>query len=204
MIRSIRTLLRETVVLLVVGFALALLANQLSPRGLSLGRDYFPSVAAAPSTPLPSSAPSESPQNQTNETAARITGRGLGVIETEEVEKLFHDPQYEQELIVFIDARDDAHFQKGHIPGAYQFDRYYPEKYLPMVFPACSSASKVVVYCTGGHCEDSEFAAVTLMEAGIPAQKISVYLGGITDWVARKKPVEEGDRKSGLLKANGE
>jgi rhodanese-related sulfurtransferase len=202
--RSFRALLVETVVLLIAGFTLALLANQFSPRGLSLRRDYFPQVpVSSPGTPI-APVPQTTSTNEANEAAARIAGRGLGVLGTDEVEKLFHDPQYEQELIVFIDARDDAHYQKGHIPAAYQFDRYYPEKYLPMALPACLSASKVVVYCTGGHCEDSEFAAITLMEAGIPAQKIAVYLGGITEWVARKKPVEEGDRKSGVVKAGGE
>jgi len=202
--RSFRALFLETVVLLVAGFALALLANQFSPLGLSLRRDYFPRVAVSSAVPQTVSTNQITSTNQTSETAARLAGRGLGVIGTDEVEKLFHDPQYEQELIVFIDARDDAHYQKGHIPSAYQFDRYYPEKYLPMVLPACLSAAKIVVYCTGGHCEDSEFAAVTLMEAGIPAQKISVYLGGMTDWLTQKKPVEEGDRKSGILKANGQ
>jgi rhodanese-related sulfurtransferase len=201
--RSFRALSLETVVLLVAGFALALLANQFSPRGLSLKRDYFPRTMASPVVSRTTSTNQASSTIQTNEAAARIAARGLGVIGTDEVEKLFHDPQYEQELIVFIDARDDVHYQKGHIPGAYQFDRYYPEKYLPMVLPACLSASKIVVYCTGGHCEDSEFAAVTLIEAGIPTQKISIYLGGITDWVAKKKTVEEGDRKSGILKGNG-
>jgi rhodanese-related sulfurtransferase len=202
--RSFRALFRETIVLLVAGFALALLANQFSPRGLSLKRDYFPRTMASPLVPRAPSTNQASSTTQTNEVAARIAARGLGVIGTDEVENLFHDPQYEQELIVFIDARDDAHYQKGHIPGAYQFDRYYPEKYLPMVLPACLTASKIVVYCTGGHCEDSEFAAVTLMEAGIPAQKISVYLGGMTDWLAQKQTVEEGDRKSGILKAKGQ
>jgi rhodanese-related sulfurtransferase len=198
--RSVRALFLETVVLLAVGFALALLANQFSPRGLSLKRDYFPRLAAPPA--VRAAAETNQADSTTNEVAARLEARGFGVIDTADVEKLFHDPQYEQELIVFIDARDDAHYQKGHIPGAYQFDRYYPEKYLPVVLPVCLAASKIVVYCTGGNCEDSEFAALTLTEAGMPPQKISVYLGGITEWLAQKKVVEEGDRKSGILKSN--
>jgi rhodanese-related sulfurtransferase len=200
--RSSRALLLETVALLIAGFVLALLANRLSPRGLSPKRDYFPRVAVSPTAQAASQTNLVKATSQTNEVAVRLATRGFGIVDTTEVEKLFEDPQYEQELIVFIDARDDTHYQKGHIPGAYQFDRYYPEKYLPLVLPACLAASKIVVYCTGGHCEDSEFAAVTLTEAGIPAQKISIYLSGVTEWLAQKKVVEEGDRKSGLLKAN--
>ena len=201
--RSFRALFLEAVVLLFGGFALALLANQLSPRGLSLKRDYFPRVAVSPAPPASNGTNQPNSTNQISEVAARLVALGLGVIDTAEVEKLFHDPQYEQELIVFIDARDDAHYSKSHIPGAYQFDRYYPDKYLPLVLPACLAASRIVVYCTGGHCEDSEFAAGTLTEAGIPPQKISVYLGGITEWLAQNKVVEVGDRKSGIVKAGG-
>jgi rhodanese-related sulfurtransferase len=69
------------------------------------------------------------------------------------------------------------------------------------VLPACLAAQKIVVYCTGGKCEDSEFAAGTLLEAGIPAAKISVYIGGITEWTAAKLPLETGTRKSGMLKS---
>src|SRR6185369_3274552 len=103
--RSVRALLVETVVLMVCGTALALLANQISPLGLSLRRDYFPQATVAPTTRTNQATST----NATSETTTRLVGRGLGVIGTEEVDKLFHDPQYEQELIVFIDARDDAH-----------------------------------------------------------------------------------------------
>lgn len=195
-------LLRETAFLLVSGIAFALLANQFSPRGLSLPRDYFPKSPSAPA-PVASSAPvpTNAAPTKAEGAAERLANKGLGVIGTTEAEELFRDPQFAQEQIIFIDARDDAQYQAGHIPGAFQFDRYYPEKYLPSVLPACLTANRIVVYCNGGQCEDSEFAALTLLEAGIPAQKVSVYLGGITEWIAQKKPIEIGERKSGVLKA---
>ena len=102
-------------------------------------------------------------------------------------------------LFVFIDARDDRHYEEGHVPGAYQFDRYYPEKHLPAVLPACLTAMKVVVYCTGGSCEDSEFAALALKEAGVPQDRLLVYAGGMTEWGANGWPVEAGERQSGNL-----
>jgi rhodanese-related sulfurtransferase len=202
MIRNVRTIFFEAVVLLVVGVLFALFANRLSPVGLSLKRDYFarqrhPTITT--NTGKSSAAPDP---RESHETALeeRLRSKGLIVIATKEAEQLFRDPQYEQELIVFVDARNDRHYQEGHIPGAYQFDHYYPEKYLPMVLPACMNATKVVVYCTGGKCEDSEFAAATLVEAGIPASNIAVYVGGITDWLAEKGPIETGTRKSGVLR----
>jgi rhodanese-related sulfurtransferase len=206
MIRNIRVILCEAAILAVAGIGLALLANQLSPRGLSLKRDYFarapaPSAKSSPETMAPP--PSDSHKLSHGGDAGleeRLRSKGLNPTTTKEAEQLFRDPQYEQELIVFVDARDDRHYQEGHIPGAYQFDRYYPEKYLPAVLPACLAAARVVVYCTGGKCEDSEFAATTLVEAGVPAGQISVYLDGITDWLAQKLPVETGARKSGTLR----
>ena len=132
--------------------------------------------------------------------AARLKEKGLQPIDGREAIQLFRDPQYEQELIVFVDARDDRHFQEGHIPGAYQFDRYYPEKHLPDVLPVCLNAAKVVVYCTGGNCEDSEFAALALKEAGVPRERLFVYAGGMTDWSTNGVPVEVGARKSGMTR----
>jgi rhodanese-related sulfurtransferase len=208
----------EAIVVLILGFGFALAANRLSPRGLSLTRDYFArgttTTKQAPtgSSPSPSGAISNaaaplansgSPgfiSGENQELKQRLEAKGLSLIEGGEVEKLFRDPQYNQELIVFIDARNDHHYEEGHIPGAYQLDHYYPEKYLGNVIPACQNAARIVVYCTGGKCEDSEFAALMLVDAGVPAQKISVYAGGITDWTAQKRPVEIGARRSGNIK----
>lgn len=184
-----------------VGFAVALIANALSPRGLSLSRDYFPSPGGAAA-----GAGSQGGAGATNAAAAsddvvrRLKSQGLNPIGEADAERFFRDPQYDQESIVFVDARDDRHYQDGHVPGAFQFDRYYPEKHLPAILPSCLNASRVVVYCTGGACEDSEFAAVALKEAGVPADRLYVYLGGITEWTAKGLPVEIGARKSGALK----
>ena len=201
MIGAFGRIVLEALVVLLLGLGFALVANEVSPRRLSLTRDYFARtdissgsgtnrVDASTNTASPASA----------DLRARLELKGLSLIEGDAVEKLFRDPQYEQELIVFVDARDDRHYQEGHIPGAYQFDRYYPERYLPSVLPACLGATRVVVYCTGGKCEDSEFAAGTLVEAGVPAANISVYEGGIADWTAHKRPIETGARKSGVLR----
>jgi rhodanese-related sulfurtransferase len=112
---------------------------------------------------------------------------------------LFRDPEYEQELIVFVDARDDQHYEEGHVPGAYQLDRYYPENHLPTVLPACLNATRVVIYCKGGKCEDSYFAAQAFQEAGVPPERLCVYAGGIAEWGAARLPVETGARRSGVI-----
>lgn len=198
---KIGPILLEAGAVLIAGGAVALIANQLSPRGLSLSRDYFPQAAATPKS-FPTSAvvgsrASDRAPGVTNAILARLQAHGLQPISLKQVEEFYHDPQYLQEQILFVDARDDAHYQAGHIPGAYQFDHYHPENYLPAVLPACQTAQKIVVYCAGGECEDSEFAAITLHQAGVPLDRLLVFAGGFTEWDADDRPVETGARNSG-------
>ena len=202
-----KSLLLETLIVLVVGLLVALGANSVSPRGLSLTRNYFPATPApadVPSGAGKTNAPVETGQppdgNSPEAIAARLQKKGWQLVSGEAAHKLYNDPLYQQELIVFVDARDQRHYEEGHVPGAYQFDRYYPEKYLPTVVPACMNANRVVVYCTGGSCEDSEFAAIALTEAGVPPERLVIYTGGITEWIAQNGPIELGGRGSGNLR----
>jgi rhodanese-related sulfurtransferase len=207
---KLKRVLLEALMIAAVGLALSLLANLASPRGLSLTRDYFPggktlhtetNRSANASVNGASPATNGVGHSARESAVARLKEKGLQAVDDQEAMRLFRDPQYELESIVFIDARDDRHYQEGHIPGAYQFDRYYPEKHLPAVLPACQNASKIVVYCTGGNCEDSEFAALTLKEASVPPDRLLVYVGGITEWTANGWPVEVGERKSGKMQS---
>ena len=68
------------------------------------------------------------------------------------------------------------------------------------MLPPCLLAGQVVDYCTGGDCEDSEFAALTLSNAGVPKKKLFVFGGGMTEWATNGLPVEVGKRKSGNLR----
>ena len=206
--RELKRVLLEALVVAAVGLAFALLANLVSPRGLSLTRNYFPGSATThrkidvANSNFNAAAPANNGAGQSAQEAvtARLKEKGLQPIDSREAMQLFHDPQYALELIVFIDARDDRHYTEGHIPGAYQFDRYYPEKHLLAVLPACLNATKIVVYCSGGNCEDSEFAALTLKDAGALLERIVVYAGGMTEWAAKGLPIEVGGRNSGKMR----
>jgi rhodanese-related sulfurtransferase len=202
--RAARALVLEALLVAVLGLAFALAANALSPRGLRLARNYFPgAVSPAPlagTTVNPAvTGTNLQPGQGTEAVLQRLRQRGLQATSSNEVVALFRDARYEQGLVVFVDARDDAHYQAGHIPGAWQFNHYRPENYLPAVLPACLNAQQVVVYCTGGACEDSEFAAVMLRDAGVPGGNLSVYTGGINEWLAAGLPVETGARGSGQM-----
>ena len=203
--RAFGAVVVESLLIAAVGSALALAANALSPRGLRLSRNYFPNgergapsvPATAARSPAASGAAAFGSANPAEAVLRRLEKHGLRAVMASEVIALYRDPQYEQGLTVFVDARDDAHFGAGHIPGAWQFNHYRAENYLPAVLPVCLIALKVVVYCTGGQCEDSEFAALMLRDAGVPAENLFVYPGGITEWMTKHQPVEIGARRSG-------
>jgi rhodanese-related sulfurtransferase len=211
--RNGKGVLLEAALMAIVGLVCALAANALSPRGLRLSRNYFPGserlsipasqpaatgTGTSAGTNLPQAGSVKSGQ-PLETTLRRLEQHGLQPILSNEVVQLFGDPRYEQGLVVLIDARDDQHYQAGHIPGAWQFDHYHADQYFPAVLPACLNAQKVVVYCSGGACEDSEFAAIMLRDAGVPRENLLVYAGGISEWQAQGRRVETGARRSGAL-----
>lgn len=192
---GLRDLLLEVLLVAMAGVLFAFLANHFSPRGLKLARNY--SVGEAPAALAPLS-PGQSLED-------RLKEKGLHLIKLPEVEKLFRDPRVQQYAILFIDARDEEAYHQGHIPGACEFFPYYPEKYLESVRPMCDFAAQIVVYCTGGECEDSQAAALWLRDnAGVPAEKLLVFGGGITEWEAAGLPVEAGERNSGDIHPGGQ
>jgi len=194
----VKRVLLEALLVVAVGTIVAFAANALSRRGLKLTKDYFhgETLPVARATTNRTAVAASSTNAAPDAVIARLKEKGLQVVNGEQAMELFHDPLYQQGAIIFIDARNDEHYQGGHIPGAYQFDNYHPENYMGTVFPLCQSAQKIVIYCNGGNCEDSQFAALTLRDAQIPNEKLFVFTGGITEWTNRGYGVEFGDRNS--------
>jgi len=198
---EVKKVILEALLVALIGAALAFAANAISPRGLTLTRNYSTGkTGGTVSAPPMPAAPGATNQPSADELlSARLREKGLQLAGSNQVVRLFHDPGYQQGTIVFVDARDDEHYQQGHIPGACQLFPYHPENYLATILPVCQAAEQIVVYCNGGDCEDSELAAITLRDAGITSQKLFVYAGGIAEWTANSMPVEIGVRMSGNI-----
>jgi len=205
----VKRVFREALLVALLGAAFSFAANGVSSKGLKLTKDYFPrgNRHGLPANPAVqgqvgtnTTETISANQSPAEQAIARLHQKGLQVADDEQVLSLFHDPKYEQGLIVFIDARNEEHFQQGHIPGAYQFFYMYPEKSLGTVAPACNAAQQILIYCNGGDCELSEFAAEFLLNSlQVPISKILIYAGGITAWQNKKLPIETGERKSGQI-----
>lgn len=176
--------LRETAAAAALAVAIALAANALSPRGLDLRRNYFPDTPP-PAGPAASAAPPSS-------AGAPRTARGVPLIDRARAEALFRDPRREQGLVLFLDARGDAAFAAGRLPGARQFDRYHLDRHVAAVLGAAALAQEIVLYCNGGDCEDSDLAAADLVQLGVPADKLAIYAGGFAEWRQHNLPVVAG------------
>ncbi len=199
-----KQVLLEALVVAAVGAAIGFGANAISPRGLNLTRDYFAlppiQTASGPRTNATTSLASTNPVSPEQELLARLSSEGLQTLSGEEAFKLFGDPRTQEGRIIFVDARNDHEYQKGHIPGALQFDHFRFADYLAPVLTACQTAEQIIVYCSGGKCTDSEYASLMLRDQGnVPGSKIFIYTGGITDWTAKHHPVEAGARNSGKI-----
>ena len=199
-----KKLLLEAGIVLLSGAVLAFAANALSPRGLSLVRNYFPldavpSQAAVLRTNTHSDTQASSIGSVPHELANRAREAGVNLLSQAEAVQLFQEAQKTPNVVVFVDARSTDAYQAGHIPGAYQLDYYHKEDYLPQVLPACMTARQVVVYCAGGSCEDSLLTASVLLAPVISKEKLAVYAGGYTEWTNEHLAVEIGPRNSGRI-----
>lgn len=98
--------------------------------------------------------------------------------------------------IPFLDARRSAVYAEGHVAGARSFPiwestvddgikRLYEEGY--------DVNAPLVVYCSGGSCEDSHMLAERLHRFGF--NNALVYADGFPDWEKRGLPIEKGPPK---------
>lgn len=211
---GIKKALLQSLIIGVIGVAVGLTANAVRGSGLQLTRNYFVKarMPAKQATPTDSDAASSSAtagatseptkdagsttdtQNDAENPAANDSHliHPYKNVSVDDVVEILNDPNTEFGLNIFVDARNDQAFERGHIPGAIQFDHYYGHQYLDAVMLAAESAEKIVVYCNGGECEDSIFVCGDLVEAGVPFDNIYLFAGGWTDWTAGNHPVATG------------
>lgn len=91
---------------------------------------------------------------------------------------------------VILDARPRAFFDFGHVPGAVPLSKDEFEKDFASFQRDARFAARaaVIVYCSGGDCEDSAFVARKLAEAGL--SELRIFEGGWEEWETLAHPVE--------------
>ncbi|MCB9396954.1 MAG: hypothetical protein H6510_03980 [Acidobacteria bacterium] len=130
----------------------------------------------------------EDPEQAFGELAAEIEGlQGIQDINLTQARRLF---LYANDLLLWVDAREDSLFEKGHIQGAIQLYFYEQANYLQGFETAYSDKQPLalVIYCKGKDCHDSHFLAEDLLKMGY--SKIFVYRDGFDDWFKAGLPIE--------------
>jgi rhodanese-related sulfurtransferase len=98
--------------------------------------------------------------------------------------------------ILFLDARRTSVYEQGHIPGSRPFSVWESDvdEKVNKLFAERSDPRDqnlpIVIYCSGGDCEDSHMLAQKLW--GIQFNNIYVYKDGFPDWQERGLPVHTG------------
>ena len=155
--------------------------------------------AAAPGAPAPSQAagtaparpsPTASAADSAAEVLRRFPRHGQPFVEISgEAAAWLH-----ARGVVFLDARRSKDYAQGHVAGARSFPVWEAdvvrERVEAFVGEGRDGSYPVVLYCSGGECEDSHMLAQMLFGAGF--ENLLVYRDGFPDWVRRGGPVATG------------
>jgi rhodanese-related sulfurtransferase len=95
--------------------------------------------------------------------------------------------------IPFLDARRTAVYAEGHVAGARSFpvwETRVQEEIKKLVDEGYEQNAPLVIYCSGGDCEDSHMLAEKLYMFGF--NNCLVYQDGFPDWEKRGQPIDKG------------
>ena len=92
--------------------------------------------------------------------------------------------EFYEKNTLFLDARDEAYYNKGHIKGAIK--NIFFMELLFNIESIQSKQAPLVVYCGDPGCGDSEDLAYNLQDAGFT--KLYVFKGGWLEWSAANYP----------------
>ncbi len=98
-----------------------------------------------------------------------------------------------RKAVPFLDARRTSVYRDGHIAGARPFSVWeadIDDKVKAFFAEGTDQSAPIVVYCSGGNCEDSHMLAEKLYFVGF--DNVLVYKDGYPDWVGRGLPVTQG------------
>jgi rhodanese-related sulfurtransferase len=97
---------------------------------------------------------------------------------------------------LFIDARRTSEFNAGHIAGSRSmpvWESDVDERVGQLFEEGRDQQAPVVIYCSGGNCEDSHMLAQKLW--GVGFDNVLVYRDGYPDWVKRGGAVMKGSNR---------
>lgn len=145
--------------ILAVAAAMGIVVNVLRPDGLPLVMVPLPAVATVPGTDIPLA------------------------ISLADARKLFAEKR-----ALFIDARDPAQYQAGHIKDAVNVPFAAVDAYMGRLMDMAEPGTPLITYCEGESCALSQSLALFLNELGFVETRVLV--DGWTVWRQAGLPVE--------------
>jgi len=90
---------------------------------------------------------------------------------------------------VILDARAKTFYDAGHVPGALNLSRADFARDYVRLRPQLDRAkdAPIIVYCSGGECQDSRMVASALLSLGF--SQVRIFTGGWPAWTAAGQPV---------------
>jgi rhodanese-related sulfurtransferase len=95
---------------------------------------------------------------------------------------------WKDSVALFVDAREPAFFEEGHIPRAINLPRGEILR-AKTIGELADKSRPVIVYCSEEDCEDGRIVAKGLLAMG--HAKVALYAGGWDEWSATGSPVEK-------------
>lgn len=153
-----------------------------------------PPSPSLPATPLPEPSKGISPNSAPKAPAqlpaafAPRPGQPVREIDSEEA------AEAGRAGVLFLDSRRSAEFELGHIAGAWSlpvWESSLEERLTEFEAKANPPPeAPLVLYCSGGGCEDSHLLAARLFKLGY--RNLLIYLDGYPDWVSKGRPTTKG------------
>jgi len=172
-------------VLVIAGTGVGLGWNALrTDGGIELSRQYFADIDAPPA---------DADKDGTGAVSPIASIDGFVVVTVDHAVALLTEAEEMPGFVVFVDARDDEHYQVGHVPGALDVDYYNAHRDLQQSLAKIAAADKVVVYCGSNECDDALLLCRELRDVyAIAADKLLLFRDGMRGWEERGLRIERG------------
>ena len=167
---NLSDILFKTALIILIGSAMGLIYNAVSPGGITLKGNWSPKI--------------------TSDSLVVPYGYGEDV-DPPAISLDYAMMKFQSKKTVFLDARYPEDFKAGHIKGAVNLPYEESEEYAPQVLPQLPQEEEIIAYCDGTECEESLLLARELRELGY--EDIKVFFGGWQEWLKAGLPVETGE-----------
>ena len=160
------------------------------PRALEVGAPSAPATAApsnAPAPTVPAAGSTAVAAVDSGKVFAPHPDKASVEVSPDDVLLLFG------RKALFLDARRSSVYAEGHIAGARSMPVWESDvdaRVKALFEEGLDQQAPIVIYCSGGNCEDSHMLAEKLYMVGF--DNLLIYKDGFPDWEKRGQPISKG------------